>query len=311
MAAMQWRKHGVVWCPDGTRAWARSHASCPTPHWRRDGSLRLYVQCRDARGIGRVGWFDVDPADPRRALRHASAPVLDVGEPGCFDDNGVFPTCVTHLADGRLAMYYVGFELCHHIRYRLLAGVAVSDDDGESFRRLSAMPMLERAEQERHFRCAPWVLFEGDRFRMWYVAGSRWEDVGGKAMPVYDIRHAESADGLRWPDHGQVVLPLDLAREHGFGRPFVVRDGNSLRMHYSIRRRDPARYGLGLARSSDGLRWQRADDQLNLVAQPGEWDGDSMSYSAEVPIAGRSWLFYNGNDFGGTGVGLAECVGSA
>jgi hypothetical protein len=106
-------------------------------------------------------------------------------------------------------------------------------------------------------------------------------------------------------------IVLDLAREHGFGRPYVLRTVDGLRMHYSIRHRDPPRYGLGLARSTDGLRWQRADDDLNLVARPGDGDGDSMSYSAEVPIAGRSWLFYNGNDFGGAGVGLAELVGHA
>lgn len=308
MAAMPWRKHGVVWCPDGTRAWARTHATCPTPHWRRDGTLRLYVQCRDARGVGRIGWFDVDPTDPRQVIRHAPAPVLDVGEPGCFDDNGVFPTCVTHLADGRLAMYYVGFELCHHIRYRLLAGVALSDDDGDSFRRVSAMPILERSDDERHIRGGPFVLFEGDRFRMWYVAGSRWEEVNGKSMPVYDIRHAESLDGLHWPAHGQVVLPLDLAREHGFGRPFVVREPEGFRMHYSIRRRAPLRYELGLAHSADGLRWRREDDSLGLRATPGAWDGLSVAYAAEVPIGGTRWIFYNGNDFGVTGVGVAEQV---
>ena len=306
MPAMQWRKHGVVWCPDGTRAWARTHATCPTPHWRRDGSLRIYVQCRDSRGVGRVGWFDLDPADPRRVIGHAPAPVLDVGEPGCFDDNGVFPTCVTHLADGRLAMYYVGFELCHHIRYRLLTGVAVSDDDGDSFRRVSAMPLLERSDTERHIRGGPFVLFEGDRYRMWYVAGSRWESVEGKSMPVYDVRHAESKDGLTWPAQGQVVLPLDLAREHGIGRPYVMRRDGGFRMHYSIRRRSPLRYELGLAHSADGLVWRREDEDIGLAASPGGWDGDSVAYAAEVPIAGRSWIFYNGNDFGGTGVGLAE-----
>jgi predicted GH43/DUF377 family glycosyl hydrolase len=306
MTAPRWRKHGVLWRPDGTHAWAHSHATCPTPHWRRDGTLRLYVQCRDASGVGRIGWLDVDPADPRRVIGHARSPVLDVGEPGCFDDNGVFPTCVTPLADGRLALYYVGFELAHHVRYRLLGGVAVSDDDGDSFRRIAATPILERSDAERHIRGGPFVLREDGRFRMWYVAGSRWEDVDGKSMPVYDVRHAESPDGLRWPAQGQVVLPLDLEREHGIGRPFVLRRGGAYRMHYSIRRRAPLRYELGLAHSSDGLSWRRADDDVGLHGTPGQWDGSSIAYAAEVTTGGRDWIFYNGNDFGGTGVGLAE-----
>lgn len=303
---MRWTKRGLVWGPDGSLDWARTHATCPTPLQRRDGSLRLYVQCRDGGNVGRIGWVDVDPVDPVRVLRSARTPVLDAGAPGCFDDNGVFPTCVTHLADGRLAMYYVGFELCHHVRYRLLTGVAVSDDDGDSFRRLSAAPILERSDGERHIRGGPFVLFEGDRYRMWYVAGSRWETVNGKSMPIYDVRHIESHDGLHWPSQGQVVVPLDLAREHGIGRPFVLRRDEGFRMHYSIRRRSPLRYELGLAHSADGLIWRRDDDHIDLQASPGAWDGDSIAYAAEVPIAGRSWIFYNGNDFGGTGVGLAE-----
>jgi len=306
---MKWAKHGVVWRPDGRLPWARTHATCPTPHWRADGALRLFVQCRDDRGVGRIGWVDVDPGDPRRVLRGATKPVLDVGEPGCFDDNGVFPTSVVRLDDGRLYLYYVGFELCHHIRYRLLSGVAVSDDDGDTFRRLRPTPVLERSAQELHFRCAPFVVRADGAFRMWYVAGSRWETVGGKAMPVYDLRYLESADGLTWPGQGQPVLAMDPAREHGLGRPFVVATAQGFRMHYSIRQREPARYRLGMARSSDGQQWHRADADLALDADPGQWDALAMSYSCEVTLPGAgTWLLYNGNDFGVAGFGAARLL---
>lgn len=306
---MKWRRHGVLWTPDGSRPWARTHASCPTPLVRRDGTLRLYLQCRDEAGVGRIGWIDVDPDDPRRVVRAASDPVLDVGAPGAFDDNGVFQTSVVRLADGRLYLYYVGFELCHHIRYRLLSGLAVSTDDGDSFVRVKTTPILERSEAEPHIRGGPCVVRDGGRFRMWYVAGGAWETIAGKAMPVYDIRHAESDDGIRWPEQGRVVLPVTDAREHGFGRPWLLRDGDGWRMHYSVRLREPLAYRLGYATSADGLHWQRRDDEIGLAATPGAWDGRSICYGTEVRSGGRDWLFYNGDDFGGTGVGLAERIG--
>jgi predicted GH43/DUF377 family glycosyl hydrolase len=305
---MKWAKRGLVWGPDGSHHWAHTHASCPTPLQRRDGSLRLYLQCRDARNVGRIGWVDVDPADPTRVLRHSHAPVLDVGAPGCFDDNGVFPTSVVRLDDGRLFLYYVGFELCHHIRYRLLTGVAVSDDDGESFHRLRVTPILERSPGELHIRGGAFVRREGARFRMWYVAGSSWELLEGKPMPVYDLRHLESQDGVSWAPEGRVVMPIDAAREHGFGRPYVTRDGDGYRLHYSIRRRRPVRYRLGFARSHDGLDWRRDDEQIGLDVSPGQWDGDSICYGAEVQSGGRTFLFYNGDDFGARGFGVAELI---
>jgi predicted GH43/DUF377 family glycosyl hydrolase len=304
---VKWRKHGVVWRPDGTLPWARSHATCPTPMALRDGRLRLFLQCRDAGNVGRVGWVDVDPDDPRRVIATARDPVLDIGRPGAFDDNGVFPTAVLRGPDGRLWMYYVGFELCHHIRYRLLTGLAFSDDEGESFHRYADVPVLERSSAEPHFRCGPCVQHEDGRFRMWYVAGGTWETIEGKPMPIYDIRLIESADGLTWPAVGQVVLEVTAA-EHGFGRPYVLRDARGYRMHYSIRRRQPARYRLGYATSPDGIHWARRDDEIGLDVTPGDWDGDAIEYGAAIHAGGHDWLLYNGDDFGATGFGVAQRI---
>ena len=305
---MKWLKHGVVWGPDGSLGWAARYATCPTPLPRADGSLRVFVQSRDAANVGRVGWVDLDGDDPRRVLRAATVPVLDAGEPGSFDDSGVFQTSVVVLPDGRVFMYYVGFELCTRIRYRLLTGLAVSEDGGDSFRRCKTTPVLERSPGEAHFRCGPCVWHDQGRFRMWYVAGSEWELIDGKPMPLYDIRYAESPDGVHWPDEGRAVLPVDRTCEHGFGRPYVMRDGDGYRMHYSVRRRDPARYRLGYAVSADGLQWARLDHRLGLDVTPGAWDGEAMSYGAEIEAGGRTWLLYNGDDFGAAGFGVAELL---
>ncbi|WP_343668570.1 hypothetical protein [Paraburkholderia heleia] len=305
---MKWLKHGVVWMPSGLQWWARSHATSPTPIWIDNQTLRVYVQCRDENNVGRVGFVDLDPRDPRKVIRQSEEPVLDVGAPGSFDDNGVFQTSVLRSSDGRLLMYYVGFELCHQIRYRLLTGVAVSEDNGKTFQRAQTTPVLERSPGEEHFRCGPWVVEDAGRFRMWYVAGGSWEQIGNKRMPVYDIRYAESDDGIHWPPQGRLVLPVDLTKEHGFGRPVVRQGPDGYRMFYSIRNRDPARYLPGYAESTDGLQWQRRDDLFGLDVANTGWDAESISFGIDIQVAGKTWLLYNGNDFGGTGFGIAELV---
>jgi hypothetical protein len=269
------------------------------------------VQCRDEENVGRIGYVDVDPADPRRVLRVSGVPVLDVGEPGAFDDNGVFQTSVVHAPDGRLLLYYVGFELCHRIRYRLLTGLAASIDGGESFVRVKPTPILERSPIEMHFRGGPFVLAPagGQPYRMWYVAGSEWEIIDGKPMPVYDIRYAESADGIHWPDAGTVVLDVDREHEHGFGRPWVVARDGRWQLFYSVRRKSPCAYRMGYAESADSLSWRRMDHEMGLDVSSGEWDGNSVEYAAVIDVGGRTFCFYNGDDFGATGFGVAELVG--
>lgn len=307
---MRWKKLGVIWQPDGSLWWARKYASCPTPVLLQDGNLRVYIQCRDDKGVGRIGFVDLDGTDPRKVLNVSEVPVLDVGEDGAFDDNGVFQTCVVTTPEGRMLLYYVGFELGHKIRYRLLTGVAESHDGGLSFKRVKSTPVLERTPSEMAFRCGPFVLVDPvHKYRMWYVAGSEWEEIDSKLMPVYELRFLRSDDGIVWPERGETVLALDRDQEHGFGRPYIVpKAGGGYGMFYSIRKKNPRAYRLGYAESEDGLSWRRMDESLNLDVSSEGWDSESVEYAAVIELNGRVFCFYNGNDFGGTGFGSAELI---
>lgn len=305
---MKWRKLGVVWKPPGTQAWARTHAMCPTPVQLRAGEFRVFISCLDAEGRARPGYVDVSAADPTRVLR-ASGALMDLGEPGTFDDNGLMPVSVLPGADGRLMMYYAGFELCRRIRYRIFTGLAVSEDGGETFQRHGRTAVLDRSDDELFFRCGPFAMREDGTVRLWYVAGSAWTKVADAELPVYDLRYQESADGVRWAPRGRVAMSITGDDEHGFGRPWVVRRGaRDYQLFYSIRKRSVGAYRLGYAESADGITWTRRDDALGLDVSPGGFDSQAIMYSAVVSAQGRTWCFYNGNNFGEHGFGVAELL---
>jgi hypothetical protein len=306
---MRWRKRGLVWGPDGSQPWARTHASVPTPVLLNDGEIRVFFGGLDSQGRSRPAFVDVSAADPTRVVRVSAQPLMDLGVPGTFDDNGVMPVSVLRGPDGTLMMYYAGFELGTRIRYRIFTGLAVSEDDGQTFRRHARTPVLDRSDQELFFRCAPFVLHEDGVFRLWYVAGSEWTEVGGKALPVYDLRYQESVDGIRWAPEGRRSLRITGDDEHGFGRPWVVKHAaDDYRLFYSIRRRSLGAYRLGYARSRNGVDWERQDQQLGLDVSADGFDSDAMMYSAVITTGGRTFCFYNGNNFGERGFGLAELV---
>lgn len=304
---MRWQKLGLVYGPDGSMPWAASHAMLPTPVRLDAETIRVFVTFCDERGVGRPGFVDVASRNPTQVLGVSETPLLDLGKPGTFDENGVVACSVVDSGDGRMFMYYVGFELGTKIRYRLLTGLAVSEDAGQSFERYSRTPVLERSSSELYFRCGPYCMKSEAGFRLWYIAGSEWTELDGKAMPVYDVRYAESADGIQWPDEGVLQLAISQSDEHGFGRPCVIaKAGGGYRMFYSVRRKSLGAYRLGYAESSDGRNWTRLDDQLGLDVTPGNFDSDAIMYAAPIEVDGVLYVFYNGNDFGRDGFAVAR-----
>ncbi len=303
---MHWRKLGIVYCPDGRLPWAKSHAMVPTPLRLNDSVVRVFATFCDQTGIGRPGYVDVSVDDPTRVVGVSRSPLLELGEPGTFDENGILLCSVVRENEDKWKIYYVGFELGTRIRYRLLTGVAQSDDGGKSFRRLGRTPALERSSAELYFRGGPYCLLEDGIYRLWYVAGSEWLDVDGKPMPVYDVRYVESNDGVIWPSEGDVQIPITGPDEHGFGRPYVIpKPTGGYRMFYSVRRKSFRAYRLGYAESSNGREWVRMDDKLNLDVGEGSFDSDAIMYAAPIEINGRLYVFYNGNDFGRDGFAAA------
>lgn len=280
----------------------------PTPFVISDDVIRVYITCLDSRGVGRPGFVDVEAGDPTRVIAVSPQPLLDVGRPGTFDDNGIAATSVIRVEDNRILMYYAGFELCEKIRYRIFTGVAVSEDGGTHFRRIGEVPILDRTSMELYFRCGAFASHESGKFRLWYVAGSEWTEVNGKALPQYDLRYVESADGLLWPSQGRVIITISDSDEHGFGRPWVVSKGDGYELFYSIRRRSTGGYCLGYASSKDGTNWIRRDGELGLGVSDMQFENQAVMYAAAIEVRGRTYCFYNGNDFGRDGFALAELV---
>ena len=92
---------------------------------------------------------------------------------------------------------------------------------------------------------------------MWYVSASSWDPAPGGPRHRYNIRYADSEDGVRWDRRRGAVIDYATAEEHAFSRPFVVHDADGYRMWYAYRGQ---RYRIGCARSRDGLTWTRCDD---------------------------------------------------
>lgn len=296
-----WRKLGLVWRPCGRHWWARGYAHMPTPELLDERTLRVYFAVLDQYKFGRPAWVDVDARNPTHVLREATEPLLDLGEPGTFDDSGVVPSYFAPVA-GRRCLYYIGWQRCERVPYKMFTGLAEPHAGG--YRRASAAPLIDRTGAEPFLRANPSILIEEGRYRAWYVSATGWTTVADQPYPLYVIRHAESADGRHWSDDGPICIAHEGPEEFGISRPWVLRDADCYRMWYSVRSRC-APYRIGYAESADGLRWERKDDEVGMQRSADGWDAEMICFPAVIDVHGRRLMFYNGNRHGATGFGVA------
>jgi hypothetical protein len=304
-----WKKLGLVYqrLAEDPGHWWATHMMAPTAVQIDSGRLRVYLGGWDRTGISRIAWIDVDAHDPLRMLGRSERPALDIGRPGCFDENGVFPAHACRMGED-IRLYYTGFQLGHKVRHYNFGGLAVSRD-GDTFERVSEAPVLDRADEGLYVRAGQSILPEHGIFPTVYSAGSEWIETGGKLRPCYDVYYQESRDGLSYQPRGSCIVRHDPAVEHGLGRPQLVRlDGR--RYVFYTRRILGMKYFLGCARESDGPGWQRCDDEIDLIHSERGFDSDMIYFPSviQVPVTGRVFLFYSGNGFGHGGLGVAERV---
>jgi hypothetical protein len=309
---MPWKRCGLIHSP-GTqpgREWSVSHAQCPTPDLLEESRLRIYFGTRDGQNRTRPTFIDVDPNHPERIQHVHDRPVLELGELGCFDDAGVMPFCVLNVEGAKL-LYYAGWNTSTTVPYRISIGVAVSEDGGESFRRLHQGPILDRTVDEPHFCSTPFVVRELGQWRMWYLSCRGWRVLNRRPEPQYDVRSARSADGIHWEREGSIAIGIEVPEE-AIARPWVLPGVNHWQMWYCRRSLDGYRtdkkssYRIGYAESADnGETWTRLDRLGGLDASELDWDAEMAAYPATYAQGGRLFLLYNGNGFGRSGFGYA------
>lgn len=301
---MLWNKLGLVFAPS-VFDWSAHTALQPTPIIL-DDRIRVYVGSRDAEGISRIGFVDLALDDPRKVINYSKSPVLDIGADGCFDESGVVPSALVK-AGGKIYMFYAGYQLGSKVRFSVLGGLAISDDDGLTFTRAKRTPVFERNTRETIFRVPHSVIYENNKWKAWYGGGDRFIQGKSKTLPLYDIRYTESDTELNFDQEGTVLLTTK-GDEYRLGRPFVFKKTeNDYYLFYGYSTEDKP-YCLGCARSTDLKEWTRQDELLNLGLSDSGWDSEMIAYPSVIEVNKRVYMMYNGNDYGREGFGIAELV---
>ena len=296
---IQWKKLGLFIEPQRDKWWSLTHAMIPTPEELGDGIYRIYYSGRNNNNQSHISWVDVDLNKPYQVIKYSDGPVLAPGALGCFDDNGVTPSCVINLGNGEKALYFIGWNPGSTVRMHLFGGLAISTDNGKTFSRFSRAPIIERCSTDPYLNTAPWVVKIEDGFHMYYVSGHEWKN---KDLPRYNIKMAHSKDGKNWERDGHVCIDFKDDSENALARPYVIFEDKLWKMWFAYKSQ---KYRIGYAESIDGIDWIRRDELAGIDVGNTGFDDDMIEYAAVVRYNDQHFMFYNGNNYGVDGIGLA------
>jgi hypothetical protein len=297
-----WEKQGLIFRPDPSQHWMRSHAQVPTPLDIGGGVYRVYFSGRDDDHRAYVGFFDIDLDTPDYAVTPARL-VLEPGPLGAFDADGIYVESVVRVGN-QVRLYTIGMTKGRpDPLFYASIGYATSRDGGITFDERSLGPIMARSDYDPCLVTAPFVMREGERWRMWYTSGIAWTEQSHGLQSHYHVKYAESDDGMSWRRDGRVCIDFAGPEETNIARLWVVRDGDRYLGWYSSSGRGG--YRIGYAESADGLEWARRDALAGIELSPEGWDSTALAYPAVVRHRDRWFMFYNGNAFGRDGIGLA------
>ncbi len=307
---MKWVKKGLIYNVNKKYFWNQSHAQVPTVDIINNNIWRIYYASRDKDNRSYTSYIDVEAGKPENILYEHDKPILSIGKLGSFDDCGIMPSCIINNYKKKY-FYYFGWNVRNTIPYHNSIGLALSEDNGNSFYKYSAGPLFERNYKEPYFSATPWIIKEENILRMWYLSGTGWEIINGKPEAFYNIKYAESKDGINWERSGKVMIDFKNKKEGAISRPCMIKENDLYKMWYSYRSVIDYRtnkensYRIGYAESEDGINWERMDNKTGIDISEDGWDSTMIEYTNIVSFNNSKYLFYNGNEFGETGFGYA------
>ncbi len=305
---MRWVKQGVIFNISGNQSWSRSHAQVPVVDVFEDDRWRVYYATRDEQGRSRIAYFEIKKDRPDEIIQECTNPILNLGRLGTFDDSGMMPSCIIR-QESDIYLYYIGWSIKQTVPFQNAIGLAKSADGGATFKRVFEGPIIGVDAVDPFFTGTCYVLKEKHGFLVYYLSCIGWKKVDNKQEPLYHLKIAKSTDGIQWKKTGKVAIEL-LDGEGGIASASVQKDQGIYRMWFSVRGASgyreggSASYRICSAISQDGMSWSR-EEGIAVNASERGWDSKMTAYPYVLRDQDTLYMFYNGNGFGRTGIGLA------
>ncbi len=302
---MVWKKLGKIFEVNKNNDWMYSYASVPFAELVKDNEFKIYFSTRNRNNESSIGYVVIDLNNINEILELSSEAILSKGELGSFDDSGTMGTCILN-KDNKKYLYYIGWNLGVTVPFRNAIGLAISEDNGNTFQKAYEGPILDRTKEEAHFTASNCVLHDNNIYKIWYLSCTNWKKIDDKLTHRYHIKYAESTDAINWDREGKIAIDYKDEYEYAISVPRVIKEEGIYKMWFSSRgtQKVPS-YRIRYAESENGIDWIRKDNEVGIDVSKEGWDSEMICYPFVFDHKGKRYMLYNGNDYGRSGFGLA------
>ena len=299
----KWQKKGLLVKPDSAIYWMSVYVGPSFLYFLKDDNFVIYLTGRDKKNISRIGRAYGSFLDGKLIINKIEKNVIfDVGDPGCFDENGVsYPWLI--FKKNKILMYYVGWVSGGLTRFQNFTGLAISDNN-RNFYRYSKVPILDRNSSEPFGSGSCAVIKINNGYQMLYTSFVSWIKSNKSDRnydPRYNLKYATSRDGINWKRTNNISIKC-IDNEIVIGKPSILKLKNKLKVWYSFRGKS---YRIGFAEGKSLLKLHRKDKLANIDTSKAGWDSKMIEYAHVVEHKSYQIMIYNGNEFGKTGLGYA------
>ena len=302
---MRFISYGLIFKKKHFPKWNKTHAWVPTPIMISKNVCKVFYAGRDKNNLSSIGSFDVDLRNPKKIFNIAKLPLLELGPLGHFDDCAVLPSQILKFKK-KFYMYYIGWTQGAKVPYIAALGLASSNSLNKKFKRISEAPVIGRSNNDPIFTASCYVQKFKNNFKIFYTSNLKWTNIKSVLTPKYLIKEGLTKNliDLKFK---KIAIKHKNKYEIALTRPWLLKDKNKkLFMIYSYgqMKNKKNNYKIGLAYHKNG-KWVRKDEDFKILNYKDNFDDKTQEYGATIFYKGKNYIFYNGNNFGEKGIGLA------
>ncbi|MCK5560867.1 MAG: hypothetical protein KAJ51_09755, partial [Thermoplasmata archaeon] len=210
-------------------------------------------------------WQKTSPTD---FYKYSSNPLVKNGPAASWDDISATRPSIVYNGTGYM-MWYEGRP--GSTKWQI--GLATSPD-GITWTKYSGNPVLSLGSGgawDSDYVGMPWVLFDGETYKMWY---------GGEKGTTWKIGYATSIDGINWQKYSNnPILDLGLSGSWDDAEvkdPCVLFNGIMYKMWFTGMKESNHVNKVGYATSYDGINWTKYPNNP-IISGPTSWNNGIRS----------------------------------
>ena len=107
---MVWRKIGKLFCANNNSSFMRTGGRTPVALHLKNDIFKIFFGSYDEKLRGKIYSLELDLRFPEKIYNLVTKPIIDKGDIGFYDDNGIIPSSILVHAN-KVYLYTIGFSL--------------------------------------------------------------------------------------------------------------------------------------------------------------------------------------------------------